>query len=78
MNSESTASPLGTNMRTGQAWLKEEPSGERTTEQKMLGQKQEKGWGCLLEVRVPRQIQNRIPLGRGNESKMLKFLQRRH
>lgn len=37
-----------------------------------------KVWGSLLDFWVPKQIQNWIPLGRGNESKMLKFLQRIH
>lgn len=63
---------------SSQAWSRKAPGGERATEQKMLSQKQEKLWGSLLEVQVPQQIQNWIPLGRGNESKMLKFLQRIH
>lgn len=62
----------------GQAWPEKTPGARGPQEQKTVGQNQEKGQGSLLEAQVPNQIQNWIPPGRGNESKMLKFLRRLH
>lgn len=70
------SSHLGTYVRVWSLGPRKVPGGERSREQKMLGQKQEKVRGGWLETRASKQIQNWIPLGRGNESKMLKFLQR--
>lgn len=49
---------MGTYVRVWSLRPRKVPGGERSREQKMLGQKQEKVRGGLLETRAPKQIQN--------------------